>query len=262
MASPFSCEQCEELLAGYLLGALDLEEARTVAAHLATCDRCQMSQEAYQAVLDQLAQAVPLHDPPGEVQQGLLAAIQEETALTSPGLTRRQPRRTARQPRWVWLLTAANILLCLGMAWWTWQASREVAMARQKVQGLQYRLALQHQALTLIATPRMRAVALGSGAAGSQARGVLWLQPDETQAVLVVQDLPPLQPHRAYQLWLRIGDGQRDNGGVFRVDERGFGIWPITAPRPLATYQAVGITEEPAGGSPGPTSPRVIGGTL
>jgi hypothetical protein len=49
---------------------------------------------------------------------------------------------------------------------------------------------------------------------------------------------------------------------VFRVDEQGFGLMRITAPRPFTAYQRVGITEEPAGGSPGPTSPRVIGAAL
>jgi len=80
--------------------------------------------------------------------------------------------------------------------------------------------------------------------------------------VLIVQDLPLLQRDRTYQLWLGWGDRQRDNGGVFRVDEQGFGLLRLTAPQPFTAYQRVGITEEPAGGSPGPTSPRVIGATL
>jgi hypothetical protein len=36
----------------------------------------------------------------------------------------------------------------------------------------------------------------------------------------------------------------------------------VHAPYPLAAYQRAGITEEPAGGSPGPTSPGVISGPL
>jgi hypothetical protein len=95
----------------------------------------------------------------------------------------------------------------------------------------------------------------------STCSGLLLLKPDDPHAVLIVQDLQPLPRDRAYQLWLRWGDRQRDNGGVFRVDEQGFGLVYITAPQPFTTYQRVGITEEPAGGSPGPTSPRVIGGT-
>ena len=53
----------------------------------------------------------------------------------------------------------------------------------------------------------------------------------------IVQDLPPLQQDRAYQLWLVWGDRQRDSGGVFRVDAQGFGLVHITASRPFTTYR-------------------------
>jgi anti-sigma-K factor RskA len=78
---------------------------------------------------------------------------------------------------------------------------------------------------------------------------------------LIVQDLPLLPSDRVYQLWL-LRDSTRDNGGIFQVDAQGFGMLLIHAPHPLADYRAAGITEEPAGGSSGPTSPRLIGGRL
>ena len=135
------------------------------------------------------------------------------------------------------------------------------ALYRQIEEHVQRQLALQHQAFTLITAPEARPVLLRSDKADSGARGLLLLKPDDSHAVLIVQDLPPLPQDRAYQLWLGWGDRQRDNGGVFRVDAQGFGLVYITAPQPFTTYQRVGITEEPASGSPGPTSPRVIGGT-
>jgi anti-sigma-K factor RskA len=33
----------------------------------------------------------------------------------------------------------------------------------------------------------------------------------------------------------------------------------VVAPQPLDTYSALGITIEPAGGSPAPTGPKVLG---
>ena len=173
----------------------------------------------------------------------------------------RPPRRPAWRPRWVFLLTAANVVLCLGVGWWAWHVQREAALVHLRWQDVQRQLALQHQAFTLITAPEMHPVILRSGKVESQARGVLLFKPEESHAVLIVQDLPPLQPDRAYQLWLGWGDRQRDNGGVFRVDKQGFGLMRVTVPRPFTAYQRVGITEEPAGGSPGPTSARVIGWT-
>jgi len=148
------------------------------------------------------------------------------------------------------------------MGWWTWHVQREAALVQQRWEEVQRHLALQRQAFTLITAPEARPVVLRSDQAASQARGLLLLTPTEPHAVLIVHDLPPLPQDRAYQLWLGRSDRQRDNGGVFRVDAQGFGLLRLTAPQPFTVYQRVGITEEPAGGSPGPTSPRVIGATL
>ena len=262
MVSPLSCDQCEEWLAGYLLRALEVEETRAVTAHLATCSRCQVSFEVYQALVDRLGQAVPQQEPPAAMPQRLLAAALEDGPYTVVGPGTSEPAQSPGPARWAWVLTAANVLLCLGLAWWIWQTRQESIAAQRSLQDLQRRLALQQQVLTLIATPAIRSVALRGDAASGQAQGILWLQPEDAHAVLVVKDLPPLRANRAYQLWLVWGERQRDNGGVFQVDAHGFGVLQITAPRPLATYRAIGITEEPAGGSPGPTSPRLIGASL
>jgi len=263
MAAPLSCDQCEELLADYLLRALETEALSAVTEHLSTCDRCRAHLVAYEAVLDQLGQAVPQQEPPVELRSRLLAAAVEGLMLTPAAPEPLRPhRRPTWKPRWAFLLTAANVVLCLGVGWWTWHVQREAVLVYKQWQALQRQLALQRQAFTLITTPEARPVVLRSDAAGSQARGLLLLKPEGPHAVLIVQDLPPLQRDRAYQLWLGWGDRQRDNGGVFRVDEQGFGLLYITVPRPFTAYQRVGITEEPVGGSPGPTSPRVIGATL
>ncbi len=260
MAVPLSCDQCEELLVDYLLRALETEAMRAVTEHLSTCDRCNAQLAAYEAVLDRTRA--------GGAAAG--APCGARVALAGGGGRRAyahccRPRRPAsrpRRPRWVFLLTAANVVLCLGVGWWAWHVQREAALVHQRWQDVQRHLALQRQAFTLIMAPEARPVVLRSPKAESQARGVLLLKPEEPHAVLIVQDLPPLQQDRAYQLWLGWGDRQRDNGGVFRVDAQGFGMMSLTIPRPFTVYQRVGITEEPAGGSPGPTSPRVIGATL
>jgi anti-sigma-K factor RskA len=262
MTAPFSCDQCEELLPDYLLRASEPAALSTVTEHLSTCERCSAQLASYETVLGQVGQVVQQHEPPAELWSRLLAAALEEPVLpTTASESGRRRRQPTWRPRWAFLLTAANVVLCLSVGWWTWQVQREAALVHQRWQDVQHQLALQRQAFTLITAPEARPVPLRSDKADSRARGLLLLKPDDPHAVLIVQDLPPLPQDRAYQLWLVWGDRQRDNGGVFRVDEQGFGLVYITAPQPFTTYQRVGITEEPAGGSPGPTSPRVIGGT-
>jgi anti-sigma-K factor RskA len=98
------------------------------------------------------------------------------------------------------------------------------------------------------------------GTGAPQAGGRLTIAPDGQAAVLTARDLPPLLAGHVYQVWL-VRNGQRTSGGVFTVED-GAGWLLVQAPESLRVYQAIGITVEPAPGSPGPTSPQVMGGTL
>src|SRR5262245_17768062 len=104
MTSPLTCEQCEALLPGYLLSALEAAEAAVVAEHLHTCDRCQASLTAYEAVVEHLAQAVPPHEPPADLQQRLMAAV-----TATPPTAGLAP--VASQPHWwtAWWLRSAFV---------------------------------------------------------------------------------------------------------------------------------------------------------
>jgi anti-sigma-K factor RskA/putative zinc finger protein len=255
-----TCDQCEDLLPGYLLGALTPEEAAAAAEHLHTCVRCQASQLAYEAVLERLGEAIGLQAPPPTVQQSLMATVQADL-IPMVGRRRVEPRRrwSAWTVRWGAVWAVATAVLLLGLGWGAWQAWNTVTQMRANEQALVHQLDMQRQALAILTASDSRRVVLS--AEGRQARGVLLLRETTPDAVLIVLDLPQLQPDRGYQLWLA-REGGRDDGGVFQVDERGFGMLRIHAPNPLATYRAVGITEEPVTGSPGPTSPRVIGSPL
>jgi hypothetical protein len=155
--------------------------------------------------------------------------------------------------------TCVNVILFLGVAWLAWQVWYGPQREHERWQTMAQRLDLQYEALALLAAPDSRRALLLTDA--GEGRGVLLLQAATAHAMLMVQDLPPLPSNRVYQLWL-IRNGRRDNGGMFQVDERGYGMLEVDAPRTLEAYQAVGITEEPAGGSPGPTSRRLLGGRL
>src|SRR5262249_25650707 len=156
---------------------------------------------AYETVVDQLVRAVPQQEPPAELGARLLAAAVEGSMLTpsvpEPLRSHRQP---TRKPRWPYLLTAANVVLCLSVGWWTWHVQREATLVYKRWQDLQHQLALQRQAFTLITAPEARSVQLRSDKPDSRARGLLLLKSDDPHAVLIVQDLPPLQKDRSYQL--------------------------------------------------------------
>jgi len=83
MAAPLSCNHCEELLADHLLHAQELEAVSAVTEHLSICERCRWQLAAYEAVLDQLAQAVSQQAPPAELGSRLLATALARSVLTA-----------------------------------------------------------------------------------------------------------------------------------------------------------------------------------
>ena len=110
-------------------------------------------------------------------------------------------------------------------------------------------------------TSVMRTVTLSGTETAPQASGTVIMSVDGDHGALVVDGLAVLDADHQYQLWL-IKDGQRTSGGVFSVDDEGYAVLWVSAPASLSSFDAVGVTVEPAGGSPSPTGEKVLGGTL
>ena len=85
---------------------------------------------------------------------------------------------------------------------------------------------------------------------------VAWLQGSNT-AILRAQNFPILEEGKEYQLWLISGD-KRTSGGLFTVDDYGCATIVFHPDAALDDFDGMGITPEPAGGSPGPTAPPVV----
>ena len=98
----------------------------------------------------------------------------------------------------------------------------------------------------------MHAVQPGSSAVAQ----VAWLD-QENVAILRAEGFPPLAEGQAYQLWLLHGD-TRTSGGLFTVDDTGCGTYIFHPSQSLEDFDGMGITPEPAAGSPGPTAPPVV----
>ncbi|NJN98501.1 MAG: anti-sigma factor, partial [Anaerolineales bacterium] len=99
-----------------------------------------------------------------------------------------------------------------------------------------------------------RTVSLPGTADAPTASGTFYLTSDN-QGVLVLRGLEPLPAEQTYQLWLIPADGPPAPAGLLAVQAED-STWlklqvPPAAPTDLA---AVGVSVEPAGGSPAPTA--------
>lgn len=228
-----------EFLPAYALGSLDGEERRRVADHLAVCSACRAELSAYQGVADLLATAAPDAVPPSDLKQRLMARVQPVSSTQSAVL---------RTPWWQQL---ARLWQRTSPAWGAISVVLIVVLAASTV--LLWRQANPPNA--------MRTITLEATDAAPNASGTVVVSMDGDHGAIVVDGLDPLDATRQYQVWL-IRDGTRTSGGVFSVDDAGYGVLWLSAPGPLSSYDAVGITVEPAGGSPGPTGIKVMGGNL
>jgi anti-sigma-K factor RskA len=236
----------------YALGALDPDEADAIASHIATCPRCERELASLDQTVSVLGAAVPEHEPPDDLRARVLSSL-APTAVAAPEPIR-PPANVRRLPTWVRVGFAVAAALILMLAGATALTYRELSDTRSTLQAQQDQQIAERE---LLAHPARTVAMVAAGAA--QSYGTLYVGETEHQAVMVIDDLPPTPAGQVYQIWLVRGDG-RESAGVFTVDQSGSARMLITAPQPLTSYQALGITAEPGpDGSPEPTSPRLIG---
>lgn len=236
-------EHLSELLPAYALDILDESEARTVSSHLAGCDSCRAELHAYRQVVEEMPLAMAQADPPVYLKEKILkqAASSEKSPVAQPSKNWWQDLKSRLLPAAPLLgMVSLVLIILLGASnLFLWQRLNQVQTDHNR-----------------LATVPLMGTDLIPGATG-----MLVISADGEHGTLVVDGLPVLDPSQQYQLWL-IKDGQRTSGGVFSVDEEGYGSLWISSVEPLASYQGVGITIEPSGGSPAPTGERVLGGEL
>jgi anti-sigma-K factor RskA len=225
-----------EYLPAYALGCLEQEEVAQVSQHLASCAMCRSQLEKFQDVADQLACAAPDAQPSEGLKQQLRARVQPSPIKASKALWGHQLIRLMPSTALAWRAAAAVLIVALVVSnLWLWA---QVNRSRP-----------------------MRTIAIHGTQARPDAMGTVVISDDGDHGALVVDGLEPLDQGLQYQVWL-IENGQRTSGGVFSVDDEGYGVIWLSSPKPLADYDAVGITIEPSGGSPAPTGVTVLGGNL
>jgi anti-sigma-K factor RskA len=237
-------EHVLDLLPAYALNSLDVDETMGVAQHLATCNSCRLELRTYQDITGELSLAAPSAAPSPELKRRIMQQVQgkeasRNTVARTPWWNRLASLLTRSAP--VWGAVSLVLVLVLGVSSLVmWQRLNRIETA---------------------ASAGFIKVTLQSTAKTPQAVGMLVISKDGNYGTLIVENLPPLDQAYQYQLWL-IKDGQRTSGGVFSVNEDGYGVLYVLSKKSLISYPSFGITVEPAGGSSSPTGDKVLSGNL
>ena len=277
----------EELFPFYALDALTDEERAEVESYVAgnPAARARLD-EAMRAVAAMVSTAEPLTPDPA-VKARLMARVESEAAPQSlparhsPSATRHSPPATRRPSLRDFFfgraLGFAVLLVLLGGfgLWRLWQQSSDLRAQVAELQTttaalqatleatqgenqvLRQELAARDETLAQFRQPGAVTIAIGD-ATGEHptAVGTLTTNPATGQAALDVANLPPLHEGTTYQAWMIVG-GVPISAGTFAVDAAGQGhhLMPAAAP---GTFEAIGVSLEPAGGSEQPTPGRIV----
>jgi anti-sigma-K factor RskA len=266
--APVTHAEFLEQVEAYALGALEPDQARAMAAHLAEAGahpECESALRRAQETVAALASDLPPVQPPPRIWQGISTSIGE-----APGLPR-EPRHVQRLSRWTYgLAAAALLLLVLGtLRLRAVTASEELARASaaqcaRELADAHLDLLRKEDALKLLVEPGTQVVSLAPSpgtAPTHTGTGVVLYHP-RGRALLVGQRFAS-DPTRDYELWL-IRDGRPVAAGLLPAGPDGQ-VFSDVGPELLARGRptAFAISVEKKGGETDvPKGPVILSGAL
>jgi anti-sigma-K factor RskA len=257
--TPMSHSEFEELAAGYVLGALEPDDEHVFQQHMGGCPVCEANVRELEAVVGELAYAAPPVDPPDTVWAGIRREIRPEAAprrAAIPAAPGAPAGTGGRRRRLLQALAAvAAVVLVVALSLWNLNLRDQNVVYRDRVAALE-------RATQLANDPTAALVKLDDqpGTTGAQATVIASSRQD--RGVLLVQNLPPLQRNRVYELWgVPGGDIAKAEKALVFVPLRRQGTQALQFEVPIQPGTAFAITEEPApDGSDKPTSAPVLVG--
>jgi len=261
-------EQFAEDLALHALNALGGEERASLERHLASCPSCRLELEQLRGDGALLALSTMGPKPPLRARQRLLDAAAKEKIPTSVATNATEMGHPSlavpRRSWWGWLgwaATAAVIVFATSL--WKENAGlkENLAVAHAVVAGDAKELEDLRRVAAPILEPEAQRITLVSVKTPPQPQGKAFYLRNRSSLVFVANNMPPLPPQKAYELWLIPAQGAPIPAGVFKPDAHGSAT-VVNPPLPAGMEaKAFAITVEKEAGATSPTMPIVMMGT-
>ena len=261
-----NCDQFREMYEAYALGSLDAPERAAFEAHLATgCKDCAKAVEEARWLVSQLAYLAPESTPSDMLKGRLMRTVRAE-AQAAQSAKKSKPAI----PAWLWAGVAALLLFSLYSGWNMQRLQREVQIANERAaelirerRDLEAQRAAAEREATILIDPASVKIPLASSDPLAPKLEASWHA--KLGIVLTGQNIPAPSGNRVLQLWLipKAPGGKPIPSLTVRPDAGGkFTLLVSNPPGLMEGTAALAITEEPAGGSPQPTTtPRWVGKT-
>ena len=256
-----------DLVAPYALDVLEGDELAAFEAHLQDCPVCQGEVSEMRQVAGLLAHAAPPIAPPTGLRDRVIAEARQARPtrdtpavrpITSAPRNAAPPAVQKRGSGWTpWFAAAASLILAIGAGWALWQERGERAELERTYADARASVAARDSLIATLLAPQVQTTTLT--ATGQPPSVRLFLDREQRVVVLAAHDLPPAPAGRTYQLW-GIPTGQAPVSlGTFNTGPDGRATLTLRIPEGVDP-EVSAVTEEPAGGSPQPTTtPFLVG---
>jgi hypothetical protein len=164
------------------------------------------------------------------------------------------------------LAAAALILVVVGVGTFGVTQKRRADRLDQRVSVLldgqremQREIRDRDELLAQITGPGVRVIDANASSARAPSARMFWDQ-SSNKWTFFAYNLPEARQGRTYQLWLITKDQRKLSAGTFTPKPNGEAVVKATYALPRDSLLAIAVTDEPAGGSPQPTShPLLLG---
>lgn len=260
-----TCEELAPLYEEYALGVLEGAERAELEAHLARAgDRCVQGVARARGVVSQFAHAAPDAQPPAALRGKIMGAIEnrEERAQAVKSFEEPRPSRALGPfPVWAWAAAAA-LALITGYAVQRMnrqydqlaQLRKEMKLALAQNQALQNQIDMEKMVNSVMMSPDSKPLKLMPVKDKGMPMVHAYLHPHMGVAI-TAEEMPSLPAARTLQLWSVPKSGKPMSLAIFHPDAMGQIAIVAPVPMPQNEIAELAITDEPAGGSPQPTSP-------
>lgn len=225
----------------YVLDALPRDERQEFEAHLRVCAACRDETRGLTETAAVLGSAA--HEaPPARLRERVLRQIGHTRQLPPPVPTR-LPRRSQWWSRGMAVAAAACLILALVLGGFAFRT-------QQRVEHLE---AQQRKIESVLSAPDAHVASSQRTAYGT---GTVVTSRQRDRAVFTLREGRQLPPTKTYQLWFITGDGAARSAGLLPTEDEQSSRSVVAGS--LGDAKNFGVTVEPAGGSPQPTTKPVM----
>ena len=273
-----TCDEVDDLAAGFVLGALEEEEMARVRHHLSTCTDPHAELDELGGVVPYLVETLEPVEPPAALGRRIVAAVAAEAeaaeaaeaagasagqmgpaAVQPPPAATPQPRpasssdqlvsladeRARRRSPVTWIAAIAAVLVIATLGAWN-------VSLRSELDSAQAYDAAVKRVVALATAEGGQAAVLKPQVAGGPA-GIAAVGPDG-RVEIALSGLAPTSGTEVYEAWL-IGPDQTPVAiGSLTPSSGGFGVLHA-AQAPTGTGVTIALTREPTAGRTSPTPP-------